>query len=163
GDGTDPGPDVRPDMPVEELVTLLNGPERAWPPGWEDWEVTHTAHRVAAERYMSGLPPYPAGRYGGRRDVVARSGPADFPSVYAALHAPFEEVLSLDADCYPVRDPSPLCDEPRYREAGAVFWPDPPYGAAPNWHAFRVPPTGRVAIETGQFVVNKRAAWRPLN
>src|SRR5258707_12483738 len=43
---------------------------------------------------------------------------------YAILHSHFEEVLFLDADQVPVRDPAFLFDQPEYLEAGAVFWPD---------------------------------------
>src|SRR5262249_33728210 len=48
--------------------------------------------------------------------------------VYAIQHAPYEEVLFLDADNVPARDPSFLFEESAYREAGSVFWPDlPPF------------------------------------
>ncbi|MDB5311113.1 MAG: putative Mannosyltransferase [Gemmataceae bacterium] len=82
--------------------------------------------------------------------------------VYAVLHSPFEEVLSLDADSYPARDPSVLFDEPGYRATGAVFWPDLPTGPPPDWRVFGIGPPGRTSIETGQFVVHKRASWQPL-
>jgi hypothetical protein len=213
-------------MSVERSLELIDGPARAWPEGWGDWAVTHAAHRVAADRFLARLGPYPAERFRGRGVVIAGGGPAYFPSlyvtvrairhvgcslpvqvwylgrenelpadrratlerygvecvdadavrerhpcrilngwelkVYAVLHARFEEVLSLDADCYPVRDPSYLFDDPGYRQTGAVFWPDLPQAPGPNWSAFGVPPPGRGQIETGQFVVNKRRGWRPL-
>lgn len=221
------GEPVHPAMSVERLAALIDGPPRAWPCGWEDWEVTHQAHRRAADRFLAALPAYPEGRFRGRGIVIAGGGPAYFPSlyvtvrairhvgcelpiqvwylgradelppdrrailerygvecvdadavreqypcrilngwelkVYAVLHAPFEEVLSLDADSYPVRDPSFLFDEPRYRTAGAVFWPDFRDGPPLDWRPFGVPPTGRVSVESGQFVVDKRASWRPLS
>src|SRR5947209_8212678 len=87
GDGADPGRDVRPDMPAEELAGLLDGPARAWPPGWEHWEVTHWAHRLAADRLLAALPPYPAGRFRGRGVVIAGGGPAYFPSLYVTVRA----------------------------------------------------------------------------
>jgi len=80
--------------------------------------------------------------------------------VFAVLHSPFEEVLSLDADCYPVSNPEILFDVPEYREKGASFWPDYPTGAAPDWDAFQVPPTGHPPIESGQFLIHKRKCWR---
>lgn len=43
---------------------------------------------------------------------------------YAVLHSRFEEILLLDADQVPVRDPAELFDWPQYKEAGALFWPD---------------------------------------
>jgi hypothetical protein len=84
---------------------------------------------------------------------------------YALAHCPFEEVLLLDADCYPVRDPEGLFDWPPYRERGAVFWPDydPSWAllTPDRWAVFgaepRLPP-----FESGQLLVNKRACWREL-
>ena len=43
---------------------------------------------------------------------------------FALMHSAFAEVLLLDADNCPVRDPAFLFNEVRYRETGAVFWPD---------------------------------------
>lgn len=43
---------------------------------------------------------------------------------FALLHTRFDEVLLLDADNLPLRDPAPLFETPAYRETGAVFWPD---------------------------------------
>jgi hypothetical protein len=81
---------------------------------------------------------------------------------FAVLHSPFEEVLFLDADCYPVRDPAPLWEAGEYLRTGAVFWPDLEGGPPLDWGPFGVAPTGRRSIESGQFLVNKRLCWRPL-
>lgn len=43
---------------------------------------------------------------------------------YAVLHSCFDEVLYIDADSFPTRDPSDLFESPAYREHGALFWPD---------------------------------------
>jgi hypothetical protein len=85
--------------------------------------------------------------------------------VFATLHSPFEEVLFLDADCYPCRNPEFLFELEEFRVRGAIFWPDTvaddPLLA---WSAFGVPdPRRRGSIESGQFVVNKRLCWKPLN
>lgn len=85
--------------------------------------------------------------------------------VFAALHSPFEEILSLDADCYPCRNPEFLFELQEYRARGAIFWPDmvadDPLLA---WSAFGVPdPRRQGSIESGQFVLNKRLCWEPLN
>jgi hypothetical protein len=82
--------------------------------------------------------------------------------VFALLHSPFAEVLLLDADCYPVRDPSGLFDAPGYRERGAIFWPDLPSAPPPDWHALAASPTGRASVESGQVVIDKIACWRAL-
>lgn len=56
------------------------------------------------------------------RRATALSG---FPlKPFAFLNAPFEELLYLDADCAPIREPSFLFDDPSYREHGNLFWSD---------------------------------------
>jgi hypothetical protein len=44
--------------------------------------------------------------------------------IEAIINAPFDEVLYLDADNFPMRDPEYLFDHPKYKETGAVLWPD---------------------------------------
>jgi hypothetical protein len=85
--------------------------------------------------------------------------------VFATLHSPFEELLFLDADCYPCRNPEYLFDLPDYRELGAIFWPDvTTVDLRLKWPAFLVPDPQRLgSVESGQYVVNKRTTWRPLN
>jgi Mannosyltransferase putative len=43
---------------------------------------------------------------------------------YAVLNSRFREVLLLDADQVPVRDPAEAFQWPAYLETGALFWPD---------------------------------------
>ena len=77
---------------------------------------------------------------------------------FATRHCAFGEVLFLDADCYPARDPSTLFACPGYRSTGALFWSDLPHTAAwTNWAAFQVKPDGRPPFESGQFLIDK---WR---
>jgi hypothetical protein len=85
--------------------------------------------------------------------------------VFATLHSPFEEVLFLDADCYPCRDPEFLFDLKDYRRHGAVFWPDLTIvDGRLKWPAFGVPDPHRPgSVESGQFLLHKRACWRALN
>jgi ADP-heptose:LPS heptosyltransferase len=83
---------------------------------------------------------------------------------YALVHSAFEEVLLLDADNMPVRNPEYLFDARPFRRTGAVFWPD--YGhMAPErsaWRAFDVPYRDEPEFESGQLLVRKRACWRAL-
>ena len=85
--------------------------------------------------------------------------------VFATLHSPFEEILFLDADCYPCRDPEFLFELADYRACGAIFWPD--VAAVDErlvWSAFGVRDPRRLgSIESGQYVLDKRRCWRPLN
>jgi hypothetical protein len=81
---------------------------------------------------------------------------------YAVAHSPFREVLYLDADCYPTRDPEFLFDWPPYRQHGAIFWPDLPssHGLLPagSWEIFGTTPGG-LPLESGQFVIDKQQCW----
>jgi hypothetical protein len=84
---------------------------------------------------------------------------------YAIVHSPFREVLLLDADCYPTRDPGLMFDWPPYRERGATFWPDLASSAwmlrPETWRIFGAQP-GWLALESGQLLIDKRACWREL-
>lgn len=86
---------------------------------------------------------------------------------YAVVHSAFREVLFLDADCYPARDPTFLFDWPRFREWGSIFWPDVESSRGlftPElWALFGVPPETRMPFESGQLLVNKALCWRELN
>jgi hypothetical protein len=99
--------------------------------------------------------------------VDAASFLADFPSdirngwqlkPYAMLHSHFEEVLFLDADQVPVRDPAILFDLPQYLETGAVFWPDVTDLKAENpiWDLLGLTPQACPAWESGQMLLDKR-------
>jgi hypothetical protein len=85
--------------------------------------------------------------------------------VYATLHSRFEELLFLDADCYPCRNPEFLFDDPGYRQHGAIFWPDiATFDDRLKWAAFHVTDPKRPgSIESGQFIIDKRRCWSALN
>jgi hypothetical protein len=86
---------------------------------------------------------------------------------YAILRCPFREVLLLDADCYPTRDPEYLFSWPGYRTCGAVFWADSEVGRSlftPQLiQTFGVEPDGTLPIESGQILIDKERCWRELN
>ena len=77
---------------------------------------------------------------------------------YAMLYSRFEEVLFLDADQVPVRDPAAAFDFPEYRKTGAVFWPDMNdiNGENPVWAMTGLPAETCPAWESGQMLVDKR-------
>lgn len=92
---------------------------------------------------------------------------AGWESKIAAVHAcPYREVLFMDADNLPVRDPSDLFDSPEYQTAGAVFWPD--IGRCANLKDEVWPSVGMQAVpgardfESGQFLVDKARCFRGL-
>lgn len=84
---------------------------------------------------------------------------------FSILHSPFEEVLALDADNIPIRNPEYLFDYAAYQETGAIFWPDigrtEPSRAI--WPLMGVPFRSEPEFESGQIVVHKALTWEPLN
>lgn len=83
---------------------------------------------------------------------------------YAIQHSPFAEVLFLDADNVPTKDPTYLFDDPRFRTTGTILWPD--YGRLARnrqaWQAWGVPYRDEPEIESGQVLVDKAVAWPAL-
>ena len=84
---------------------------------------------------------------------------------FAVMHSAFAEVLLLDADNCPVRDPAFLFEELPYRETGAVFWPDYTRLAESRavWAASGIAYRDEPEFESGQMVVDKRRCWRALH
>jgi hypothetical protein len=83
---------------------------------------------------------------------------------FAVLHSGFEEILYLDADSYPCRDPQFLFYDAGYCQYGALFFPDAPrMKLLPEvYKILGIPFQFERTIESGQFVVNKAASWHPL-
>jgi alpha 1,2-mannosyltransferase len=85
---------------------------------------------------------------------------------YAIAACRFQEVLFLDADCYPTRNPEFLFEWPAYRKQGAIFWPDletSAYLLPPElWEVFGTQP-GWLPLDSGQILINKRKCWRELH
>jgi ADP-heptose:LPS heptosyltransferase len=83
---------------------------------------------------------------------------------YAILHSPFREVLLLDADNVPVRNPEFLFNTTQFRQTGALFWPDIDASRMPAraWRFCGLAELDEPAFESGQIVVDKKRCWRPL-
>ena len=83
---------------------------------------------------------------------------------WALLHSEFREVLYLDADSFPVKNPEYLFDHPAYKETGAVFWPD--IGATkkenPIWEEMGVPYRLEPEFESGQMLIDTARHREPL-
>jgi Mannosyltransferase putative/Glycosyltransferase family 9 (heptosyltransferase) len=83
---------------------------------------------------------------------------------YALLHAPFREILLLDADNVPVCDPTYLFDSAEFKARGAVFWPDY-QRLAPDrsiWSICEVAYRDEPEIESGQVLIDKPAVFAEL-
>jgi hypothetical protein len=84
---------------------------------------------------------------------------------YALLHSRFREVLLLDADNLPVRDPGFLFDRPEFRDTGALFWPDI-VRLSPDdeiWALCELGYRDGASIESGQMLLDKSRCWRALS
>ena len=83
---------------------------------------------------------------------------------HALRYTGFENVLLLDADQVPVRDPAEIFDWPEYHEIGAVFWPDVIDLSIHNpvWKLFCIEPRQVCSWETGQLCVNRKRHWLPV-
>jgi len=109
-------------------------------------------------------------------DVLELPEPAGFPrqlsrtassargfqtKVYAALQSSFCEVLVLDADNTPMKDPAGLFEEPLFREHGSLFWPD--YNCTAAWVSpeltaalgLPAPSLAETSTESGAFLLDK--------
>jgi len=83
---------------------------------------------------------------------------------YAILHSSFREVLFLDADNVPVRNPEYLFELPEYVEDGAIFWPDFSRLSSSReiWNVCGVSYRDEPEFESGQIVVDKLRCWEAL-
>ena len=101
---------------------------------------------------------------------VCKQFPARFLSgwelkPYAIIHSQFEDVLYLDADDIPLRNPSFLFDSPAHCHTGAIFWPDRQRLPASHraWQVFGVPYQDEPEVESGQIVISKINCWKALH
>jgi len=83
---------------------------------------------------------------------------------YAIKYSKFREVLLLDADNTVVKNPEFLFETPEFLETGAIFWPDYQRLDADRlaWKMVNVPYRDEPEFESGQIVVDRQRAWRPL-
>ncbi|HTI60219.1 hypothetical protein [Mucilaginibacter sp.] len=83
---------------------------------------------------------------------------------YALLNSRFAEVLLLDADNIPVRNPEYLFDDPSFKKTGSVFWPD--FGALsehrPIWEVCGVTYYQEAEFESGQLLVDRLKHYNAL-
>jgi hypothetical protein len=84
---------------------------------------------------------------------------------FAIIQSPFREVMLLDADNVPIRDPTYLFLTVEFQQHGAIFWPDfhrlEPFRGI--WEACQVEYRDEPEFESGQIVVDKARCWEALN
>ena len=98
-------------------------------------------------------------RLGGTMPRTSNALPTAYASKpYALVHSEFDEILVLDADNTPIRNPDYLFASNAYEETGAVFWPDFDWAPANEaWSQLAQldnPPKTRQQ-ESGQLLIHK--------
>jgi FkbM family methyltransferase len=87
---------------------------------------------------------------------------------FAIINSRFREVLLLDADNVPIRNPETLFEGGEYLRHGAMFWPDIGNGklvvSSEAWDRAGVPMEDRRlhSFESGQILVDKSRCWHEL-
>lgn len=82
---------------------------------------------------------------------------------YAAMRAPWQTVLSLDADCFLSCDPAVVLQDPNFTEVGAFFCADVNKCRTSNWAHFyaQIPPPEK-EMESGYFAWDRTKAWEGI-
>ncbi|GLE03626.1 hypothetical protein PINS_up012528 [Pythium insidiosum] len=95
-----------------------------------------------------------------------------YTKLHAVFYSAFDHVLLLDADNFPVRDPSYLFETKEYLDTGAMFWPDfwKPGNTIFNihensfvWPVFGLDYVNMFEQESGQVLINRRKHWAAMN
>lgn len=82
---------------------------------------------------------------------------------YAAMRAPWQTVLSLDADCFLSCDPAVVLQDPAFVKTGAFFCADINKCRQSNWAHFyaQIPPPEK-EMESGYFAWDRTLAWEGI-
>ncbi len=129
---------------------------------FDDSELDESMHRLAT---TMGVTICYAGKEFRKQAVKKVRGRWQWAlKPYAILHSSFDEVLYLDADSFPVRDPSDLFDCEVYKAESSLFWPDVGMTEKerPIWEVMGVPYRVEPEFETGQMLINKGLCLEPL-
>ncbi|ETP53082.1 hypothetical protein F442_01985 [Phytophthora nicotianae P10297] len=87
--------------------------------------------------------------------------------VYALAHSELDQILFLDADNSPVKDPTYLFDTPEFLKTGSIFWPDfwTPANTIFNlkaqsliWELAGTPFVDMFEQESGQLLIDRKRA-----
>lgn len=88
--------------------------------------------------------------------------------VFTMLFSSFEEIIFLDADDIPIRNPDVIFDSPIYRDNGAILWPDYWKHSGSSWLPYVIGTTDEQSdmlqdeqsAESGQVIWNKSWHWK---
>ncbi len=87
--------------------------------------------------------------------------------IHAIYESSHSQVLWLDSDCFPIRNPEFLFDDHEFQAKGSLFWRDVfstdranrYHDDAPLWKVFRVQPNDAEPFEAGQLLLDKTRCW----
>lgn len=163
-------PESPPEFPVPRGITICAGGWRFFPSAYVGIRLLrhHGCKLPIQVWYLDGEYDYRMGELTDPFDVewvngseVSRqkgcrcSGGWELKAL-AALYSPFREVIALDADSYPMGDPSVILDHPKFN--GAFFTPDFHPLRTEQWERFGLR-TRKEGTESGQFAVDKSRRW----
>ncbi|KAL4895186.1 mannosyltransferase putative-domain-containing protein [Aspergillus ambiguus] len=101
-------------------------------------------------------------------DVIGKDPIEHFQlKIFAVLFSSFEEVIWMDADCFPLDKPELLLNNEPYKSNGLVTWPDF-WASSVSPEYFRIsrqeipPMTERQSSEAGIFLVSKQSHYLTL-
>lgn len=104
-------------------------------------------------------------------EVICVDSPGGYAfKVMSIFRSTFQEVLWIDSDNVPIRDPSFLFDDPQYVEKGSLFWRDVSgadrarfwHPGSIVWNVFEVPSNDAEEFETGQLLIDKDRCWEEI-
>ena len=98
------------------------------------------------------------------REIVDPSATHFYVKPYAVYHSHFDQVLFLDSDNTPLRDPTYLFETEEFKQKGTIFWPD--YWQPSNtifnlhsrsmiWELIGVEYADMFEQESGQLLIDK--------
>lgn len=95
---------------------------------------------------------------------------------YAIKDSKFKEVMFLDSDVAPTKNPEYLFDYEEYKKTGAIFWSDTCVthlkyanptekikSKDPFWHIADREEIEEREFESGQIIINKEKCWKQIN
>ncbi|KAF0699380.1 Aste57867_10041 [Aphanomyces stellatus] len=106
------------------------------------------------------------------REIVDPQAVGFYVKPYAIFFSHFQNVLFLDGDNLPIRDPAYLFDTPEFHATGALFWPDfwhpgnsifNVHGDSLLWTMLDVPFADMFEQESGQLLINRARSERALH
>jgi alpha 1,2-mannosyltransferase len=89
--------------------------------------------------------------------------------VFTLLYSTFEEILFLDADSIPVKNPDFVFDSQVYKENGVILWPDYWKHTGSPWLPYLIGINEtkssdmivpEMSVESGQIYWNKKSHWK---